>query len=135
MGIVDRREIEFDADGLAQAIASAVKSAQPVGLPGLPPDSFRFCPEQGLVRLIYGAGPAARSIELPGAALGALLISYCVRARMPMPRYADKTIRVERNAVVLAFRTPGTSNPASQAAEGSAQPASQSREVGWSVAR
>jgi hypothetical protein len=35
--------------------------------------------------------------------LGALLVSYCVKVRIPLPRLPDKNIRVELFEVVLAF--------------------------------
>jgi hypothetical protein len=34
-----------------------------------------------------------------------VLVSYCIRARIPMPRSADKGIRIEADAVILTFRT------------------------------
>jgi len=40
---------------------------------------------------------------LRAEALGAILISYCNRIGMPMPRHADKAIRIERGYVVLVL--------------------------------
>jgi hypothetical protein len=37
--------------------------------------------------------------------LGALLMSYCIRARIPVARLADKDIRIEASAVILIFTT------------------------------
>jgi hypothetical protein len=37
--------------------------------------------------------------------LGALLVAYCVRARIPISRQADKDIRIEAGSVFLTFAT------------------------------
>jgi hypothetical protein len=34
-----------------------------------------------------------------------MLVSYCIRARIPDARLADKDIRIEAGSVVLAFGT------------------------------
>jgi N-acetylmuramic acid 6-phosphate (MurNAc-6-P) etherase len=37
--------------------------------------------------------------------VGAMLVSYCIRARIPIARLADKDVRIEAGSVVLAFST------------------------------
>lgn len=105
MAIIDRREIEFDAEGVLQVLGSAALRADALGLPSVRPTQLVFVPEKSCARLVYGSGLGARFIELPAEALGSLLVSHCVRARIPMPRRADKSIRVERQCVILAFRS------------------------------
>ena len=105
MTIIDRREIEFDAEGVLQVLSSAALRADALGLPSLRPTQLVFMPEKSCAKLVYGSGLGARFIELPAEALGSLLVSHCVRARIPMPRHAGKSIRVERNCVILAFRS------------------------------
>jgi hypothetical protein len=34
-----------------------------------------------------------------------MLVSYCIRARIPIARLADKDVRIEAGSVVLAFST------------------------------
>jgi hypothetical protein len=41
-----------------------------------------------------------------------LLVSYCVRSRIPIPRLADKVVRVRGNSVVLSFNTQLADAPA-----------------------
>jgi hypothetical protein len=48
-----------------------------------------------------GLAPAALSAER----LGALLVSYCIRARIPLPHLPDKAIRIGAGSVVLEFVT------------------------------
>jgi hypothetical protein len=105
MALVDRREIEFDGDSIAFAVTVALQAAEGLGLPPVKPAEIRFVPKESAVHLVYGKGPAARYITLPAEALGSLLISYCVRSRLPLPRKAAKSIRVERASCILAFRT------------------------------
>ena len=54
---------------------------------------------------MYGGGKSARAVSIGAEALGALLVSYCIRARIPMPRAADKRTRIESNSVVLALQS------------------------------
>ncbi len=138
MSIIDNREIAFDAEGVVEAITSAIGAAQSIGLPGLPPVAVRLDPAEGLVRLVYGNGQAGRTLALPGESLGALLISFCVRSGIPMPRFADKSVRVEAHAVVLSFRTETRLAKARAAARepvavAPPPPASVRREIGWAT--
>jgi len=48
-----------------------------------------------------GYPPVALSAER----LGALLVSYCIRARIPLPHLPDKAIRIGAGSVVLGFVT------------------------------
>lgn len=136
MNIIERREIEFTAEGVVDAITSAIDAAQSIGIPGLPPSGVRFEPEQGVVRLVYGSGRASRMLALPGESLAALLISFCVRSGVPMPRFSDKSVRIEPHAVVIAFCTEiqlAGMRPATheQPAAAPAKIAPVGREIGW----
>jgi hypothetical protein len=118
MPLTDRREIEFDADAIVQAISVSLRSAQAFGLPALPPTGVRCHPREGQIDVLYGTKEAPQAVRITAEALGALLVSYCIRARIPMPRQADKAIRVEADSVVLAFRTTCTRGPAPEVADG-----------------
>jgi len=124
MRIMDRREIEFDMKSVIKAITVSPKAAQGFGLPAMAPAAIRFNPREGKVDVLYGAANAPRAVSLPAAALGALLVSYCIRVRIPMPKLSDKGIRLENQSVILAFRTkfeedlpPAVAETASRAAE------------------
>ena len=103
MAIVDRREIDFDTDAVKLAVEWSPQAAQAFGLPPLTPTSARSDPANGFIEVVYGTLTATRVFALRAEALGALLISYCNRAGMPIPRYADKGIRLERGHVVLVL--------------------------------
>lgn len=105
MPIMDRREIEFDLDSLVSVIAASTRAAQGFGLPAMPPTAVRCRPRDGQVDVLYGDAKAPRSVNLDAESLGALLVAYCIRARIPMPRHCDKGVRVEAESVILAFRT------------------------------
>jgi hypothetical protein len=85
MAVTDRREIEFDAEALLFIIATSLRSAQSFGLPALCPTGARFYPRDGCIDVLYGAGQAQRAVRLAAEPVGALLVSYCIRARLPMP--------------------------------------------------
>ena len=54
---------------------------------------------------MYGTVQAPRSLRLKAEVVGAFLVSYCIRARLPIPRNANKSVRIEANAAVLTLRT------------------------------
>ena len=122
MEILDRREIEFDAEALVAAVASSRRAAESFGLPGLPPRDARFYPKEGEVDFLYGSAQAPRAVRVRAEVVGALLVSYCIRAKVPMPRKADKGVRIEANTVILAFRTRFSQAP-NVAVEGDKMPA------------
>jgi len=105
MLVVDRREIEFDADSLVYYLSILPREAERLGLPAMPPGAIRFDPAKGSVAAIYGKAEQARCVPIPAESLSAMLISYCMRTRIPLPRVADKIIRVAADRVVLSFKT------------------------------
>lgn len=113
MAIVDRREIEFDREAVRIALDWSPQAAQAFGLPPLTPDGVRCKPADALVEVTYGRLTAMRVFMLRAEALGAILIAYCNRAGMPIPRKADKAVRIERDHVVVVFilRMPHAAQP------------------------
>ncbi|MGA8197034.1 MAG: hypothetical protein WB902_27150 [Acetobacteraceae bacterium] len=101
MTIVDRHEIELDTAAVRRALELSPRAAQAFGLPPLVPAGVRCNSRDGCIEVVYGTLTATRVFGLRAEALGALLISYCNRAGMPLPRHADKGVRVEREHVVL----------------------------------
>jgi hypothetical protein len=102
ISIIDRRELEFDARALISIIARSARWANSVGLPSARPVRVEFDPAGSRIVLGYdGAGTDIITAER----LGALLVSYCVRARVPLPRLAEKSVRIEANSVVVGFTT------------------------------
>jgi hypothetical protein len=74
-----------------------------MGLPHGPPRDVRFHPLAVQVDLLYGASD--ERIPVQSEALGALLIAYCLRAQIIIPRYLERSVRVDQEAVVLIFST------------------------------
>jgi hypothetical protein len=106
---------------LVLAIAGSPRAAQGFGLPALPPAGVRCYPHEGQVDVLYGTVQAPRAVRLPAEALGALLVAFCIRSRIPMPRHADKGIRIEADGVILAFRTQYADTPTPESADGSSR--------------
>jgi hypothetical protein len=103
MAIIDRREIEFDREALRFVLEHSPKAAHAFGLPSRRPDRVRCKPHESLIEVSYGKLTETRVFMLRAEALGAILISYCNRIGMPMPRAADKAVRIEREHVVMVF--------------------------------
>jgi hypothetical protein len=95
-----------------------------IGLPPFRPVNVHFRPEDGVIEFRYDTAEHPQTQRVEGAALGAFLVSYCIRARIPLPRLADKEIRVEPNAIVLRFITHYQEAPAPDDGMGSVWSAS-----------
>ncbi len=105
MAIIERRDIEFDAAGLLRAVTCSAHAAAKFGLPSMTAGGVVFRPEHGCVDLVFGTGSAARIVPLQAEVLGALLVFFCMGERVPLPRGAEKAVRVEAAAVVLKFKS------------------------------
>ena len=88
MAITDRREIEFDLQAIRFALQCSPRSAQAFGLPPLMPQAAQCNPTDGTLEVTYGELTSTRVFKLRAEALGAILIAYCNRIGMPMPRVA-----------------------------------------------
>ena len=75
---------------------------QAIGLPAQRPVGIDFDPGSDRIICRYeGHAPAPLSADR----LGALLVSYCIRARIPLPHLPDKAIRIGAGSVVVAVVT------------------------------
>ncbi|HEX4171952.1 MAG TPA: hypothetical protein VHY82_05685 [Acetobacteraceae bacterium] len=83
-------------------IVRSVRWASSFGLPASRPSSVEFNPVDSGIILTYD-GQASDIIT--AERLGALLVSYCIRARIPLPKLADKSVRIGANSVVVVFTT------------------------------
>jgi hypothetical protein len=111
MLVVDRREIEFDAEALNYYLSVSHAEAASLGLPPTAASKIYFDAQDGTVEFIFARPGGVETIQLAAEQLGELLISYCLRTRIPLPRVANKNIRVEPNRIVLAFKTWFTDAP------------------------
>jgi hypothetical protein len=103
--LTDRRQIEFDADTLVRIVGESVREAQRFGLPALRPIGVSLHPQSGEIEFMYGSKYMPRAVRLGQRALGAMLIAYCVRAGIPVPRHASKGICIEAKTVKLSFKS------------------------------
>ena len=131
MAITDRREIEFDLASLVSVVAASAKAAQGFGLPPMPPVGVRCRPRDGQVDVLYGNREAPQAVSLEAESLGALLVAYCIRARIPMPRHSDKGIRIEADSVILAFRTVFSRPPQTEVVESATRQAEPIKAWEW----
>jgi hypothetical protein len=118
VAIIDRREMEFDLQAVRLILEWSARSAQAFGLPPLTPQAVRCKPLDGTVEVTYGELTSTRVFVLRAEALAAILIAYCNRAGMPIPRNADKGVRVEREHVVIVFTLRLANPPSPEAPEG-----------------
>jgi hypothetical protein len=63
-----------------------------IGLPASRPVALRFSPQEEWIRVT-------------AVKVGAFLVSYCVRARIPLPRNSDKEITMAVNSIILSVTT------------------------------
>ncbi len=105
MPVTDKREIMFNADALVYCLGVSPRAAEGFGLPAMPPTTVRFLPDQNMVDVIYGNKDAMGEARIAANSLGALLISYCIRSKIPIPRVAEKRVRVEADGIVLELIT------------------------------
>jgi hypothetical protein len=99
--IVDRRKIVFDAATIMAVLACSEQMGEAIGLPSGLPKSVHFDPAASKVVLLYSS--TGVSVPLETGQLGALLIGYCMRAGIKVPRHGSRAIRVEKHAAVLVF--------------------------------
>lgn len=101
MPLRESREIAFGPASLCRVLGWTPGAAlDAVGLPrGAVPCEARLLPAEGRVALAY---PGRGEVVVAADRLGALLLAYCVRARIPVMRRSTKTVRVTPEAVVLA---------------------------------
>jgi hypothetical protein len=115
--ILERRELRFSPAALRAMIGWSLGAASSHGLPPSPPDGVRLIPEASRVDLVYGVGTAARVMPLTVEALGALLIAYCIRSAIPMPRIARKEVSIGARYVALVFHVDHRQAPTPEVVE------------------
>lgn len=91
-GIVDRRELEFNSAAILNVIISSA------GENARRPTNVEFL-EDG-IRIFRGSG---HTMSLTSEQIGGLLIQYCIKMKIPIPRESAKSVRVTSKSVVLLF--------------------------------
>jgi len=103
VAIIERRELRFSPAALQVMIGWSLGAASSQGLLPTPPDEIRLLAAESRIDIVYGQGAAARSVPLKVEALATLLIAYCIRALIPLPRIARKEVRIGARYVTLVF--------------------------------
>jgi len=107
--MVDHRIIAFRPSVLRAAI-----EATGLGRLGIPPGtmiSAEPVPEEAAIRIRYGTTAEITERMVTAQEIGAILIAYCVGARIPLPMRATKVVSVVRGGVMLDFLTTVTRPP------------------------
>ncbi len=119
MQVIDKRVIWFDSPALLYCITASPRAAVTFGLPGGSPSEVRFFPKERVIEILYVSKDATHAARMSAESLGALLVSYCVRAKIPMPRVAEKSVKVEADGIALEFVTRLERAPAPETANSS----------------
>ena len=115
--IIERRELRFSPNALQAMIGWSLGAASSQGLPPSSPDEIKLHPDESRIDLIYGRAEGKRSIPLKLEGLATLLIAYCIRAHIPLPRVARKEVRIGARYVSLVFHVEHTQAPAPEVIE------------------
>jgi hypothetical protein len=95
--IKELRTLMFDASEVLRAVRIAPLVANALGLQGTYILGVEFKPDEESVVFVQDGGTRTISSE----ALVALLVAYCSKVRIPMPRNGTKAIRVTQDGVTL----------------------------------
>lgn len=101
MMVSERRFIRFSAASICDAIGASPGAACALGLPPHRPDGVAFLPKEDTVVIHFGIGADMRALPVGLVSLAVLLLAFCFRARVPLPRKAGKTARMGSDAVFL----------------------------------
>jgi hypothetical protein len=115
--IIERRELRFSPASLQAMIGWSLGAASSHGLPPSAPDEVKLLPAESRIDIVYSRGTGVRLIPLTVEALATLLIAYCIRALIPMPRIARKEVRIGARYVSLVFHVEHSQTPAPELIE------------------
>jgi hypothetical protein len=98
--VIEERSVNFDAAELLRAVEIASRVAEALGLRPGEASSVEFQPAEQLVKFSSPERPhLGRSIT--AEALAALLVAYCTRIGVPLPRKGQKHLDIGANGVTL----------------------------------
>ena len=103
IGIIDKREISFDSRSLISVVKASLGRTAVIDLPATEPRGVFF--DATNQRVVFSYSNEAHDVGVAGERLGVLLVSYCIRARIPLPRYSEKIARVEESRIIIICNT------------------------------
>ncbi len=102
--LIDRRMVAFRAPTLVAAMNTVGKSLKIMGSPS-GAYAAHMLPDSDAVRFEGHGDVGPVSWKVSGSQLAALMIGYCIAARIPLPTKSSKTVTITSDAVVLDFIT------------------------------
>ena len=108
MPITDERRIRFDVGALKDVLKFSQFAALAVGLPSTDPSDIILNPSARVATFNF----VDAAITLEVEKLGALLISYCIRSSIRIPRKGTRSVLVEPTTITLVFHEDYAITPA-----------------------
>lgn len=103
MAVLEQRVIEFDSAAVMQAFTTVRRVSEALGLHADRIVRIEFQPDRASVNAIDNDGRSAA--ELRAESLAALLVAYCSRIKVPLPRAAQKNVEITSHSVILRVTT------------------------------
>ena len=101
MPIMDQRRIAFDVGALKDILDYLPQAAKNVGLPGNAPTAIVVDASAKAVRFVF----EDHIVCLGAEKLAALLIAYCIRAGIRIPRQPQRSVSFNQETITLVFLT------------------------------
>ena len=111
--LIDRRMVAFRAPTLLAAMNSVGNSLKLLQSPS-GAHTVHMLPDSNAVLFEGHSDTGACSWQVSGSELAALMIGYCIAARIPLPTKSSKTVTITSDAVVLDFITMFSKPPQAQ---------------------
>jgi len=103
MAVLEQRVVEFDSTAVIQSFAVVRRISEALGLRADRIVRVEFHPDRSAISLMDNDGRLVA--ELRAESLAALLVAYCSRIKVPLPRAAQKNIEITSRSVLLRVTT------------------------------
>jgi hypothetical protein len=110
VSVLDSRQLLFDSNALRLAMRDDNRVARLLALPCGPEDRIFMLPGENCIEVMHTppaddrTGPGQPIIHrLAAQQVAALLIAYCIKTGIPVPRNCKKTISMHDNSISLNF--------------------------------
>jgi hypothetical protein len=100
MTIIDQRQVAFDSIALRQIVDFSPHTARNIGFPNNKPTNIVLNPSAHSATFEF----VGTAVTLQRDKLGALLISYCIRSGIKVPRNGQRIVHIGPTTVTLVFR-------------------------------
>jgi hypothetical protein len=100
MAITDQRQVTFDSIALKQIVDLSPDAALNIGFPNNKPTNIVLNPSAHSATFEF----VGTAVTLQRDKLGALLISYCIRSGIKVPRNGQRSVHIKPTTVTLVFR-------------------------------